>query len=99
MRNYTLTFIFLYISLTGNCQDAKLEEIRASYSLGEKTKKVIKQNKLSQLKYDLGQTDKTNILISLIQSEKAKSGEYKLSSDIYFNPVINKYVYTIYSYK
>ncbi|MBU2920048.1 hypothetical protein KO504_01720 [Winogradskyella psychrotolerans] len=99
MRNYTLIFILLFISLTGNCQDAKLKEIRASYSLGEKTKKLIEQNKFSELKSDFGQTAKLNTLISLIQSEKAKSGEYKLSSDIYFNPDINKYVYTIYSSK
>lgn len=99
MRNYKLIFIFLFLSLTGVCQNNKLKEIRESYSLGDNIKKLIDQNKLSELKSEFGQTDKTNTLISLIKNEKSKNGQYKLSSDIYFNPDLNKYVFTIYSSK
>lgn len=83
----------------GISQDITLEKIRASYSLGERIKKLIEQKDVAGLKAQLGETDQTKRLISLLQSEKSTNNAYKIFSDIYYNPDINKFVFTIYKSK
>lgn len=99
MRNIIFLSIFILTSISAICQESELANIRASYSLGENTKKLIEQNDLKEIQSEFGETDKVDNLIAAIKSEKFKSAAYKLDTDMYFNPDINKYVFAIYSSK
>lgn len=99
MKKQIFFFFFLQISLTTIGQDNKLKEILGSYNFGQKTKTLIEKNKLAELKSEFEQTENINSLISLIKSNNLKELEYELHSDIYFNPDLKKYVFTIYCSK
>ena len=96
-----LKFTFLTIIISFNLigQNPSKSDILTSYSIGNEIKELIEKSEIAELKAEFRQTDNINSLIELIQTEKFKSGVYSLNSDIYFNPGLNKFIFTIYSYK
>lgn len=97
---YLITYSLLFFSLiviSQNENNSKLNEIRACYSTGLDIKRQIEQGNFSQLKkLKLKESSRLDSLISI---EQDKTKEYEFHTDMYFNPDLNAYAFTIYNSK